>query len=310
MTFSTSSQTAGRTVAVSLVQMNSGADKDANIAAALDAIDEAAEAGARLIVLPEVWTYLGPDSGNADAAETIPGPLSRVLAERARQHGIYLHIGSMFERIEDDSRISNTSLVFDPEGEMIAQYRKIHLFDVDLEADSSYKESATIAAGDEIVTFELDGTKVGLAICYDLRFPEIFRILALEGAEVVILPAAFTLATGKDHWEILIRARAIENGIFMVATGQVGKHPPGLSCYGRSMVVDPWGLVIAQAPDRPATLHATIEMDDVARVRRQIPSLANRQPQHYRWPDDILTGSRQGGRASGNDLFGTGSPIS
>lgn len=291
MAFSTGQQSSGRSLSVALVQMNSGADKGANIEAALAAIDEAASGGARLITLPEVWPYLGPDGGNAEAAESVPGPLSEMLAERARRHGIYLHIGSMFERVEGEDRLFNTTLVFDPAGEQIARYRKIHLFDVDLEHDTSYRESDTIAPGDEVVTFELDGTTVGLTICYDLRFPELFRLLALRGAEVILLPAAFTLTTGKDHWETLIRARAIENGVFMVAPAQVGQHPPGLWCYGRSMVVDPWGLVIAQAADRPMTLHATIDLEEVARVRRQVPSLANRRPEHYRWPDAAPAGT-------------------
>jgi len=294
MTYSTPIGPTGRMLPVALVQMNSGADKEANVEAAVAAIDEAAVAGSRLVVLPELWTYLGPNAGTVDAAEPIPGPLSEILAERARHHGIYLHIGSMLERIAGEDRLANTTLVFDPKGEQIARYRKIHLFDVDLDADTSYRESETIAPGDEIVAFDLDGIRIGLAICYDLRFPELFRILALEGAEVVVLPAAFTMVTGKDHWEILIRARAIENGMFMAAVGQVGQHPPGLSCYGRSMVVDPLGLVIAQASDRPTILYATIELDEIARVRRQVPSLANRQPERYRWPETVLAGTRTG----------------
>ncbi|HEU0165037.1 MAG TPA: carbon-nitrogen hydrolase family protein, partial [Thermomicrobiales bacterium] len=261
--------------------------KQANIDAALAGIDAAAGTGARLVVLPEVWTYLGADTGNAAAAELIPGPLTDLLAERARRHGIFLHAGTMLERVEGQRHLHNTAVVFDPNGEIVARYRKIHLFDVDIDT-ASYRESDTIAPGDEVVTFELDGVTVGLATCYDVRFPELFRILALRGAEIILLPAAFTLTTGKDHWETLIRARAIENGIFMVATAQVGVHPPGLWCYGRSMVVDPWGLVIAQAADRPSVLTTAIELDEVERVRRQIPSLANRKPDRYRWPDDVL----------------------
>jgi deaminated glutathione amidase len=270
---------------VALVQMNSGADKDANIAEAIAGIDRAAASGARLVTLPEVWTYLGPDEGGYDAAEPIPGPLTGVLAAKAREHGIYLHAGSILERVEGEPKLFNTTVVFDPAGEIVATYRKIHLFDIDLEAGASYRESATIAPGEDIVTFDLDGVTVGLAICYDLRFPELFRILALRGAGVILLPAAFTLMTGKDHWETLIRARAIENTVFMVAPGQVGQHPPGLWCYGRSMVVDPWGLVVAQASDTPSVLVATIDLTDVRRVRRQIPSLANRMPERYAWPD-------------------------
>lgn len=274
------------TLAVAVVQMNSGDDKRANVDAALEGIDRAAATGARLVALPEVWTYLGPISGNAEAAETIPGPLTDDLAERAREHGIYLHLGSFFERVEGEERLYNTSLVFGPDGHQIARYRKIHLFDVDLAADTAYRESTTIAPGEEIVTFDLDGITVGLAICYDLRFPELFRILALRGADLIVLPSAFTMTTGKDHWEPLLRARAIENAVYMVAPGQVGQHPPGLWCYGRSMIVDPWGLVIVQAPDGPGVISATLDFANQQRIRDQIPSLSNRLPDRYRWPGE------------------------
>lgn len=284
---------AGATLDVALVQMNSGDDKAANIREALAGIDRAASTGARLVVLPEVWTYLGDPSGNRDAAEPIPGPLTERLAERARRHGIFLHAGSFFERAEDEPRLFNTCVVFDPDGEIIARYRKIHLFDVDLEADTSYRESNTIAPGDEIVTVELDG----LTICYDLRFPELFRILALRGADLIVVPAAFTMATGRDHWEVLLRARAIENAVHIVAPDQVGEHPPGLWCYGRSMIVDPWGVVLAQAGDRPTIISATLDAGHQARIRRQIPALANRMPDRYRWPDrEAVVPSRRDAR--------------
>jgi predicted amidohydrolase len=272
-------------IPVALVQMNTQDDRDRNIASALEGIDRAAQTGARLIALPETWTYLGPSEGLADAADAIPGPLTELLAERARQHGVYLHAGSIHERAEGEPHLFNTTVVFDPQGEIVASYRKIHLFDVDLESGTAYNESSAVAPGEEIVTFDLDGVTVGLAICYDLRFPELFRILALRGAEVVVLPAAFTLATGRDHWEPLIRARAIENGLYMVAPGQIGQHPPGNWCYGRSMVVDPWGTVIAQASDQPTVLTSHLDMELVARVRRQIPALKNRLPDRYAWPD-------------------------
>lgn len=270
---------------VAIVQMNSGDDKAANIAAAMDGIERAAAAGARLVSLPEVWSYLGPNSGNAGAAETIPGPLTDQLAARARDLDIYLHAGSIYERVEGEDRLYNTTVVFDPNGEIIGTYRKIHMFDVDLDEDTSYRESATIAPGDDIVTVDIDGVTVGLAICYDLRFPELFRILALQGADIIMLPAAFTLATGRDHWEPLIRARAIENQVFMVAAAQVGKHPPGQWCYGRSMIVDPWGVVVAQAPDAPTVITATLDLTQLERVRRQVPSVSNRMPSRYRWPE-------------------------
>ncbi len=273
------------TFAVALVQMNSGDDKDANIREALAGIDRAAATDARLVALPEVWTYLGDPRGNRDAAEPIPGPLTEILGERARRHGIYLHAGSFFERSEGEPRLFNTSVVFDPRGEIVATYRKIHLFDVDLDADTAYRESDTIAPGDEIVTFALDGLTVGLTICYDVRFPELYRILTLRGANLIVVPAAFTMATGKDHWEVLLRARAIENSVHILAPGQVGQHPPGLWCYGRSMIVEPWGVVVAQASDTPGVISATLDVGQQARVRRQIPSLANRMPDRYRWPD-------------------------
>jgi predicted amidohydrolase len=160
------------------------------------------------------------------------------------------------------------------------------MFDVVLDGVAQYQESATVTPGDEIVLTEIDGLTVGLATCYDLRFPELFRILALRGAQAVIMPAAFTLTTGKDHWETLIRARAIENGLYMIAPAQWGKHPPGNWCYGRSIIVDPWGTVIATAPDGVGVTQALVEPSRVATVRRQIPSLANRRPEAYRWPEE------------------------
>ncbi|HYH11314.1 MAG TPA: nitrilase-related carbon-nitrogen hydrolase, partial [Thermomicrobiales bacterium] len=160
---------------VAIVQMNSGDDKAANIEAAMAGIDRAAAMGARFVSLPEVWTYLGPNSGNSGTAETIPGPLTDQLAAKARDLDIYLHAGSIYERVEGEDRLYNTTVVFDPSGEIIGTYRKIHMFDVDLDEDTSYRESATIAPGDDIVTVDVDGITVGLAICYDLRFPELFR---------------------------------------------------------------------------------------------------------------------------------------
>jgi predicted amidohydrolase len=158
------------------------------------------------------------------------------------------------------------------------------MFDVVLDGVATYQESATVAPGDELTVIDVDGVAVGLAICYDLRFPELFRILTLRGAEVIVLPAAFTMTTGKDHWEILIRARAIENGVYMVAPAQVGEHPPGHWCYGRSLIVDPWGTILATAPDAETTVVADLDRASLRRVRRQIPSLANRRPETYRWP--------------------------
>ncbi|MGI8475354.1 MAG: nitrilase-related carbon-nitrogen hydrolase, partial [Thermomicrobiales bacterium] len=183
----------------------------------------------------------------------------------------------------------NTTVVFNPDGDIVARYSKIHMFDVVLDGVATYEESATVAPGDEIVTVDVDGVTVGLAICYDLRFPELFRILALRGAEVIVLPAAFTMTTGKDHWEILIRARAIENGVFMVAPGQVGADESGKWCYGRSLIVDPWGIVLATAPDAETVIAATLDRSLLERTRRQVPSLANRMPERYAWPELPVT---------------------
>jgi len=268
------------------LQMNSRADKEENIASALVLIDRAAAAGARVVALPEVWPYLGPEEANREHAETVPGPITDLLGERARRHGIYVHAGSIYESRHSDPGMYNTAVVIDPQGAIIARYSKIHMFDVVLGGGEEYRESTTVTPGDEIVVTEIDGIPVGLAICYDLRFPELFRILALKGAQAVILPAAFTLMTGKDHWETLIRARAIENELYMIAPAQWGTYLPGKSCYGRSLVVDPWGTVLATAPDGVGVAHAIVDPTRVETVRRQIPSLANRRPGAYRWPEE------------------------
>jgi deaminated glutathione amidase len=274
---------------VAIVQMNSRDDKHANIAAALDLIDHAAAAGARLVALPEVWPYLGAEDRSRDQAETIPGPITEELTQRARRHGIYIHGGSIYETRPGDPGMYNTAVVIDPTGEIIARYSKIHMFDVVLDGGDEYRESASVNPGSEIVITEIDGIPVGLAICYDLRFPELFRILALRGAQAIILPAAFTLMTGKDHWETLIRARAIENELYMIAPAQWGTYQTGKWCYGRSMVVDPWGTVVTTAADGVGIAHATVAPSRVAAVRRQIPSLANRRPEAYAWPEELAS---------------------
>jgi len=283
------------TLRVAVVQMNSRDDKAANLATAFDLIDRAAGGGARFVSLPEVWPYLGPSGGERAAAEPIPGPTVDRLAERAKAHGIYLHAGSMLEVRPGEPRLFNTTVVFDPNGEIITRYSKIHMFDVSLDGVGGYQESENVAPGDEIVTCEIDGVTVGLAICYDLRFPELFRILALRGAEAIMLPAAFTMTTGKDHWETLIRARAIENGVYMIAPAQVGSFSDGSGerwSYGRSLIVDPWGTVLATAPDAPTVIAAEIDVARVRAVRRQVPSLTNRMPDRYRWPDAVEALSR------------------
>jgi deaminated glutathione amidase len=275
-------------ISVAALQMNSREDKAANIATALRLIDQAAADGARLAVLPEVWTYLGPPEANRDNAEPIPGPTTDMLAERARQHNMYIHAGSMHEARPAEPKVFNTSVVIDPRGEIIGKYSKIHMFDVVLDGVASFTESETVQPGDEIVTVDIDGMTVGLTICYDLRFPELFRILRLRGAEITVLPAAFTMTTGKDHWEVLIRARAIENQVFMVAAAQVGADSAGNWCYGRSMIVDPWGITLSVAPDSETVITSSLDRSLLSKVRRQIPCVENRQPDRYRWPDEAL----------------------
>lgn len=271
---------------VAAVQMNSRDDKAANVAAAEAGIERAAEMGARLVVLPEVWTYLGPPDGNRANAEPVPGHVTERLAALARHHGLLLHSGSLYELPagSEDERLYNTAVLFDAAGQMAATYRKIHLFDAAPEDGAvPYCESATVAPGAAVVNVELDGLRLGLATCYDLRFPELFRALALRGAEVILLPAAFTRETGRDHWEPLLRARAIENGCFVVAAGQAGAFPPSRRTHGHSMIVDPWGTILAEAGgDEPEIIIAELDTERVADVRHRIPSLANRQPEVYR----------------------------
>lgn len=269
---------------VAAVQLNSGADKAANLAAAEALITQAAEGGADLVALPELWTYLGPDAGYRANAEPIPGPVSEHLAALAHRHHIILHGGSFLEADPSNGgeRIHNTAVLFDRQGRLITRYRKIHLFDAEPTPGArAYRESATTTAGDNIVLAEVDGLRVGLAICYDLRFPELFRALAVRGAEVFILPSAFTLETGRDHWDVLIRARAIENACYVIAPAQFGPHPPGRLTYGRSMIVDPWGTILAQAPDTTGLIHADLDLDRVRDVRHRLPSLEHRRPNVY-----------------------------
>lgn len=258
---------------VTVVQMNTQEDKAANLASARALIETAASTDAPdLIVLPETFTSMTSDFDRQRAnAETIPdGEACRLMSELARAHGVYIHAGSMAEAAGD--KCYNTTTVWDREGALIARYRKIHLFDVDVPGGQSYRESDTMRAGNEVVTYDLDGVTVGCAICYDLRFPELFRALRDKDATVIVLPAAFTLLTGKDHWTPLIKARAIETQTYMVASAQVFTHDDGRKpCYGHSMIVDPWGTVIAEASDNIGSVTARIDPDYVELVRGKMP---------------------------------------
>jgi predicted amidohydrolase len=261
---------------IAVCQVNSRHDRVANLAAAHLLLERAAEAGADLAVLPEYVDYLGPAAGEPKP-ESVDGEFAASFADAARRLGIWVLAGSFHETGPDESHTYNTSLVFDRTGALAATYRKIHLFDIDIPDRVSFQESHTVAPGDQLVTLDIDGVRFGLTICYDLRFPELFRQLAVAGAQVLLVPAAFTTHTGRDHWEILLRARAIENQCYVAAAGQSGDHDPGKSCFGRSMVVDPWGTVVAQVPDGIGFTVADLDLARLARIRQEVPSLANRR---------------------------------
>ncbi len=269
---------------VAAVQLNSTADMAANLAAADRLTRAAAADGAKLIVIPEKWTVIGTGEQLRAGAETLDGPAISWARKTARELRIDLVAGSIAERVTGVEKLANTSVHVDPEGEIKAVYRKVHMFDVEIEG-RSYNESDVERAGEEIVLSETqDGVELGLAICYDLRFPELFRILAVRGSRVIVLPSAFTLPTTRDHWETLIRARAIENQTFVIAANQIGPHPGGQRSGGRSMIVDPWGVVLAQAPDREGYVVTELDLEYQREVRAKLPSLANRRPAAYRWP--------------------------
>jgi deaminated glutathione amidase len=265
---------------VAAIQLTSTADRSRNLEMTEKLIAGAAGEGARLIVLPEMFNVLGDAEVLRGGAESLDGPSLRWAGEQARHHGVWLVAGSIMERVSGQERIFNTSCLFDPAGERRAIYRKIHLFDCDVPG-ASYHESATVMPGRDIVRAETDGVPLGLSICFDLRFPELFRILALGGARLIALASAFTERTGRDHWEVLVRARAIENQVFLIAANQVSASMPKLRWFGRSMIVDPWGVVLAQAPDRECYIIADLDFVDQDRVRAQLPSLANRRPEVY-----------------------------
>jgi predicted amidohydrolase len=271
------------TMRVGLVQINTRDDKDANLRRAEELVDEAVARGARFVVMPEYVSFLGPKEQHEVIAEPIPGPTTERFAAKAREHGIYLLGGSIHEQSDTPGMYYNTSVMLDPTGEIIATYRKIHLFDIDLTGNVTANESSTILPGDEIVTADVDGHTVGLSICYDLRFPELYRQLALEGAEILLVPAAFTMFTGKDHWHVLLRARAIENQTYVLAPGQFGAHEPNnAQCYGHSIIIDPWGTVIAESSDSEGVVVADLDFELLRKIREQLPSLANRRPSAYR----------------------------
>ena len=272
----------GRKTTVAAIQMSSTPEKAQNLATAEHLIHRAALAGAELVALPELWSCHGLENVYRENAEPVPGPTTEFLGTLARELGVYVLAGSILEGVPGSNRLHNTSTFFGPDGELAAVYRKIHLFDVKA-PDREYLESKTIAPGRAIVTAKAGATTLGLSVCYDLRFPELYRLLALKGAEVLAVPAAFTLQTGKDHWELLLRARAVENQAFVLAPAQWGQKADGRWTYGRSMVVDPWGTVLATCPDRDGYAHATLDLDYLDRFRTEFPALTNRRPEAYDW---------------------------
>jgi len=261
---------------VAVCQLNSREDRAANLRVARDQLNRAAAAGAELALLPEYTDYLGPGAG-APKPEGLDGEYAAFFSDAARELGMWVFAGTFHETGPDGDRTFNTMPVFDPSGSMAAAYRKIHMYDVEIPGRVSYQESRTVAPGDDVVTAAVDDLTVGLSICYDLRFPELYRRLAQLGAKVLVVPAAFMLHTGRDHWEVLLRARAIENQCYVLAAGQFGDHEPKRTCFGRSMVIDPWGTVLAQAPDEVAVAVADIDLARLDRIRLELPSLANRR---------------------------------
>jgi predicted amidohydrolase len=271
-------------IRVACVQMTSRRDKAANLGRAESLVARAASTGADVVVLPEKWNLVGSAADYREAAETLDGGESvQAMARWARTLGISLVGGSITERRDGHEKCSNTSCVFDPEGRLVAAYRKIHLFDVEV-GGHVYRESESEEPGTEPVVARVEDWVVGLSVCYDVRFPELYRILALEGAELSTVPAHFTTPTGRDHWHVLLRARAIENQLYVAAAAQVGETIAGKPAYGRSLIVDPWGTVLAQAPDEETVIVAEIDKTRLRDIRAKLPSLANRQADAYRWP--------------------------
>jgi predicted amidohydrolase len=264
------------------VQLNSNGDKARNLAVAERLVRAAAADRAELVALPEKWNLLAAGERLLAGAEPLDGLSLTSARGWARELGIHLLAGSIAER-GDHEKAFNTSVLIGPGGEDLAVYRKIHMFDVDA-GGVSYRESEHEQPGSAIATGPVGGLVAGLGVCYDLRFPELFRILALRGARLLLVPSAFTASTGRDHWEVLLRARAIENQAFVLAPNQVGEAPPHFDSYGHSAIVDPWGRVLASAPPEECFVAADLDLDEQDRVRESLPSLANRRPASYVWP--------------------------
>jgi predicted amidohydrolase len=264
-----------------VIQLNTQDDPSLNLARVRHWVAQAAAAGAELVTLPENFAFMGEEAHKRELAERLdgafPGPILTALTEAATAHRVWVLGGGMPEKSDDEARPFNTSVLVDPTGTVVAAYRKVHLFDVSLADGTSYRESAATSAGAEPLTTEVLGVRIGLTVCYDLRFPELFRRLVDQGARVITVPAAFTLATGKDHWHVLLRARAIENQVYVLAPAQSGTHPRGRQTYGKSIIVDPWGDVLAQCSEGEGLATAELDFAYQDRVRTALPSLLHRK---------------------------------
>ncbi len=273
-------------VQVAVIQLSSQDDVTANLARVRELVLEAGRSGAELVALPENFAFMGEESKKFEIAERVdadpPGPIVSALRLAARDARVWLVAGGMPERSEDPARPFNTSLLFEPDGRLVSKYRKVHLFDVDLPDGTKLLESGATTAGTEPVVAEISGRKgqpiqLGMTVCYDLRFPELYRKLGDRGARIVTVPAAFTLTTGKDHWHVLLRARAIENQVFVLAPAQHGKHPRGRQTYGKSLIIDPWGDVLAQCAEGEGFATARLDFAAQDRVRAALPCLTHRR---------------------------------
>lgn len=268
-------------VKVAAVQMDTQNNKSLNLEKAEQFIREAAAKGAELVTLPEYFNFIGEEEEEKENAEYLEsGETVQFLKSLAQDLNIWLHGGSILEKVDGNEKYFNTTLLVNREGEVASTYRKIHLYDVEINDGPSYLESKTRDFGRNIVLTDTEFAKVGLSICYDVRFPELYRLQALEGAELAIVPAEFTLYTGKDHWEVLLRSRAIENQVYVIAPGQIGTKP-AFQTYGRSMIIDPWGTVIATASDKEMVLVEEVDLEYLRNLRKQVPSLSNRRPEAY-----------------------------
>ncbi|BDG02450.1 carbon-nitrogen hydrolase family protein [Anaeromyxobacter oryzae] len=259
------------------VQMTSTADRARNLDTALRLVNEAADVGAKLIGLPENFAFMGPEEARLASAETLEGPTLGALREVARRRGVYVLAGSIAEKVDAPKKTANTSVLIAEDGSIVAAYRKIHLFDVSIPDGARYAESEVVVPGDKAVIAPTPLGRIGLTVCYDLRFPELYRKLAQLGAEVLTIPAAFTLFTGKDHWEVLVRARAIENLAYVLAPAQVGRHSSNRQTFGNAMIVDPWGVVLARCPDGEGVCVAPFKRDRLEKVRQELPALKHRK---------------------------------